>query len=141
MYPTRKGSSKAPFFLTAAALSTAAVGSLAVLLITGARSTHPQPVDDRVYLLATLAVHNPEWVQPYMSEVSTLIQEHGGRMLARTREVERLEGDSEAPEAMVIIEWPSEQAAREFYHSPEYRPHRDARMAGATTQLLLVRPN
>jgi hypothetical protein len=34
--------------------------------------------------------------------------------------------------------WPSKRAADELYESEEYRPHREARRAGARNEFLLV---
>jgi hypothetical protein len=37
-------------------------------------------------------------------------------------EVEKVEGERPAPQVVVLIEWPSKEAADEFYASEEYRP-------------------
>jgi uncharacterized protein (DUF1330 family) len=58
-----------------------------------------------------------------------MVEERGGRYLARTSNFERLEGEGKA-HLFVIIEWPSKEAAEEFYESEEYRPYRDSRIAG-----------
>ena len=39
---------------------------------------------------------------------------------------------------MVIIEWPSAEAAKAFYSDPEYQPHLQARLAGADNHFFLV---
>jgi uncharacterized protein (DUF1330 family) len=39
---------------------------------------------------------------------------------------------------MVIVEWPSKEAAVGFYESDEYRPYRQKRLAGAKNEFLLV---
>ena len=88
------------------------------------------------YAVGLLTVHDPSWVGDYLTEVTAMVERHGGRYLARTGEVEALEGDK--PQVVVLIEWPSKEAAQAFYESDEYRPHRDARQAGATNQFLLV---
>jgi uncharacterized protein (DUF1330 family) len=38
----------------------------------------------------------------------------------------------------LVIEWPSREAAMEFYDSEEYRPHRQARGNGAVNDFVLV---
>jgi uncharacterized protein (DUF1330 family) len=38
----------------------------------------------------------------------------------------------------MLIEWPSREAADAFYESTEYAPFREARIAGAHNEFLLV---
>lgn len=38
----------------------------------------------------------------------------------------------------MIVEWPSQEAAKAFYESDEYRPYRQSRIAGAKNEFLLV---
>jgi uncharacterized protein (DUF1330 family) len=38
----------------------------------------------------------------------------------------------------VIVEWPSKEAAVNFYGSEAYRPYRQNRLAGAKNEFLLV---
>ncbi|MFL5843171.1 MAG: DUF1330 domain-containing protein [Solirubrobacteraceae bacterium] len=88
------------------------------------------------YAVGFTTVTDPSWVGAYLAEVHTMVERHGGRYLSRTGEIAALEGD--APQTVVIIEWPSEEAARAFYDSDEYRAHREARIAGGENQFLLV---
>lgn len=67
-----------------------------------------------------------------------MIERHGGRYLARTHRVETLEGDRPAPPLVVMVEWPSREAAMAFYDSEEYRPFLEARKAGAVNEFILV---
>jgi Domain of unknown function (DUF1330) len=39
---------------------------------------------------------------------------------------------------MVIMEWPSLEAAEAFYSDPAYRPHLEARLAGSTCDAFIV---
>ena len=48
-----------------------------------------------------------------------------------------LEGDG-APGRVVVLEFPSAQAARAFYDSPEYLAAREARAGAARMTMLLV---
>ena len=52
--------------------------------------------------------------------------------------MERVKGDADLPNVFVLIEWPSKEAAQEFYADPEYQPHLQARLAGATNDFVLV---
>ncbi len=67
-----------------------------------------------------------------------MVERRGGRYLARTATIEQIEGERTPAQVVLIIEWPSKQAADEFYESDEYRPHREARRAGARNEFLIV---
>jgi uncharacterized protein (DUF1330 family) len=90
------------------------------------------------YAIAEMDVTDPAWVRDYLTQVTPMVERRGGRYLARTGAAETIEGDRDPSQVMMIIEWPSRQAADEFYESEEYRPHREARMAGARNQFFLV---
>jgi uncharacterized protein (DUF1330 family) len=77
-------------------------------------------------------------VRDYVSEVTAMVELRGGRYLARTTKIERIEGERTPPQVLLIIEWPSKEAAEEFYDSEEYRRHREARRKGARNEFLLV---
>lgn len=90
------------------------------------------------YAVAELDVTDPAWVRDYVAEVTPMVERRGGRYLARTATIERIEGERTLAQVMLIIEWPSKRAADEFYASEEYRPHREARRRGARNEFLLV---
>lgn len=90
------------------------------------------------YAIAQMQVHDPAWVADYVLGVTPLVESFGGRYLARTPHLEWVEGQERAGHLAVLIEWPSREAAMEFYESDDYRPHREARLAGSTGEFLLV---
>ena len=90
------------------------------------------------YAVAELDVTDPAWVRDYVAEVTPMVERYGGRYLARTATIEQIEGERKPAQVVMIIEWPSKQAADEFYASEEYRPHREARRGGARNEFLLV---
>jgi uncharacterized protein (DUF1330 family) len=92
----------------------------------------------RYYALAALDVTDPTWVRDYVAQVTPMVERHGGRYLARTTRIEQIEGERTPPQVMLLIEWPTREAAQEFYDSEEYRPHREARHAGARNEFLIV---
>lgn len=89
------------------------------------------------YTVAELRVTDPAWVRDYLAEVTGMVERHGGRYLARTPRVETVEGE-QRDALVVLIEWPSAQAAHAFYDSEDYRPHRERRRAGAENRFVLV---
>ncbi len=92
----------------------------------------------RYYAVADLDVRDPAWVREYVSQVTPMVESRGGRYLARTGQIEQIEGNRAVPQIAMIIEWPSKEAADEFYESEEYRPYREARREGARNEFLLV---
>jgi uncharacterized protein (DUF1330 family) len=92
----------------------------------------------KYYAVAQLDVTDPAWVADYVTEVTPMVERHGGRYLARSARVERIEGDARTPQIVLLIEWPSKEAADAFYASDEYAPFRSARIAGAHNDFLLV---
>jgi uncharacterized protein (DUF1330 family) len=90
------------------------------------------------YGVAEITVTDPGWVRDYVADVTPMVERHGGRYLARTPKLQRFEGEGPLPQVMLVIEWPSKEAAETFYESEEYRPYREARTAGSTGWFLLV---
>ncbi len=89
------------------------------------------------YLVARIRVTDPEKYRGYMALSPAAIEKHGGRFLARGGEVVTLEGEPEE-RRVVIVEFPSLEAARAFYDSPEYREARAAREGAAEAQFFVV---
>ncbi|MDW3178724.1 MAG: DUF1330 domain-containing protein [Acidimicrobiia bacterium] len=83
------------------------------------------------YLVFQVDPETEDWIPGYQEAAPAALAAHGGRYLSLTPSPERLEGEGNPPSFMAIVEFPSSEAAASFYNSDEYRPHRDARIAGA----------
>ena len=92
----------------------------------------------KYYSVAELTVTDRAWVREYVQNVTPMVEKRGGRYLARTTNIERLEGLRANPQVYLIIEWPSKEAARAFYESEEYRPYLRSRLAGSKGELVLI---
>lgn len=92
----------------------------------------------KYYGIAEIDITDPAWTAEYVEKVTPLVEQRGGRYLARTTKIDRLEGERAAAQLVVLIEWPSKEAADEFYESDDYRPFREARIHGSTGALFLV---
>ena len=88
------------------------------------------------YGIVELDVTDPAWVDEYVANVTPLVERMGGRYLSRTVRVRSLEGGAPVPQMVVLLEFGSEAEAMAFYDSDEYRPYRDARLAGARNRFL-----
>jgi uncharacterized protein (DUF1330 family) len=92
----------------------------------------------KYYCVAELEITDQSWVPEYVKNVTKLVERSGGRYLARTSGIEKLEGERSAPQIFLIIEWPSREAALSFYESDEYKPYLKSRLEGARNELVLV---
>ena len=92
----------------------------------------------KYYSVAEIEITNQSWVPAYVQNVTRLVEQRGGRYLARTSKIEKLEGGRKVPQVFLIIEWPSKDIALAFYESDEYRPYRHDRTKGSKNEFLLV---
>jgi uncharacterized protein (DUF1330 family) len=92
----------------------------------------------KYYAIAEIEITDQSWLPAYVQNVTGLVEQYGGRYLARTSKIDKVEGQRKAPQVVVVIEWPSKEAAETFYQSAEYRPYRQSRLDGAKNEFLLV---
>ena len=92
----------------------------------------------KYYVVAEISITDPSWAPAYIENVTKLVEQHGGRYLARTSKINKLEGERNTPQLFVIVEWPSEDAAKAFYKSDAYRPYLQSRVAGSNSELFLI---
>ena len=92
----------------------------------------------KYYAVVELNLKEDAWVPDYIKKVTQLVEQAGGKYLARTGNVEKIEGERAKPDLGVIIEFPSKEAVTTFYESAEYAPLLEQRKAGSQTELLLI---
>jgi uncharacterized protein (DUF1330 family) len=92
----------------------------------------------KYYSVAELEITDPSWVPEYVKNVTGLVERRGGRFLARTSKIEKVEGGRAVPQIYLIIEWPSREAAQTFYTCEEYRPYLQRRINGSKAEFLLI---
>jgi uncharacterized protein (DUF1330 family) len=107
-----------------------------------ARPVTDQPHTEPAYLIYRAEIRDLEaYRNEYMCKTTELIQQYGGRWLARGGKVESLEGGTDGEtvlQRMVLIEFPSMDAAKAFFRSTEYQEARQARLAIATAELTVL---
>jgi uncharacterized protein (DUF1330 family) len=89
------------------------------------------------YLIANITVTDPERYSPYRAQVPAIIAQYGGRYLVRAGTVQPLEGKL-GFDRFVVIEFPSLEAAKRFYESPEYAPLLLLRVETTRSQVAFV---
>jgi uncharacterized protein (DUF1330 family) len=73
------------------------------------------------YLIVDVEVTDANAYDAYRREVPATIAKYGGRFLVRGGAFEVLEGGWQ-PKRMVVLEFPTMEALKRWYHSEEYRP-------------------
>lgn len=89
------------------------------------------------YILARVDVTDMTRYQAYMKLTPGVIAQHGGRFLVRGGAKETVEGPEETSR-VVLIEFPSMEKARGFFHSPEYQKIKETRIGAATAQFVVL---
>ena len=88
------------------------------------------------YVIARIDITDPAAYARYAEAATKVIAAHGGRPLVRGGRHEALEGRARARN--VVLEFDSYDAARAYYHSPEYQAARAFRGGAAEMEIVLV---
>ena len=89
------------------------------------------------YVVAEIEITNPAGYRDYTTTVPATVAKYGGRFLVRGGKAEVLEG--EWPERRrVILEFPSLDAAKRWWNSPDYEKPKALRRAHSKGRLLLL---
>ena len=67
----------------------------------------------KAYVLVDINVEEPDAYTEYVGEITGLISKHGGKYLVRG--AEPVLGDSQSPQHVVILEFPSRESANAFF--------------------------
>ena len=92
----------------------------------------------KYYLIGEVEITDPSWATDYTNNVTGMVERSGGRYLARTQKIEKIEGERKPLSICVIVEWSSKEAAMSFYESEAYRLYRQNRIAGAKNEFMLI---
>jgi uncharacterized protein (DUF1330 family) len=91
----------------------------------------------KAYIVVQSDVTNAEQYAGYTKLSPGIIAKYGGTFLARGGRSTTLEGPK-ASARIVVIEFPSFEAAQSMYNSPEYVAAKQVRAGAATMQFVLV---
>lgn len=90
-----------------------------------------------VYVISRVAIRDAEAMERYVAQAPATVAEFGGRYLVRANAARALEGRWD-DDRIVVLEFPTREAALAWYHSPQYRDLRDLRWSAATATILLA---
>ena len=88
------------------------------------------------YWIPHLDVSDPEGYKAYMAATPEAHRKYHGHVLVRGGTCEVVEGKARA--RTVVLEFPSYQAARDCYRSPEYQAAMALRQGKAEADLLVI---
>ena len=89
------------------------------------------------YVIALVDIKDPVRYEDYRRLVLPTITAYDGRFIARGGRTEVLEG-AWAPRRVVILEFPSVERAKEWWHSPEYSEAKAIRQATSEGTLIVI---
>ena len=89
------------------------------------------------YVLVELSIYDQELYDDYKKLTPNTIKAYGGRFVIRGGRSEHLEGDWD-PERIVLLEFPSVERAKEWWHSDEYTRARLIRQRAAHTNMIIL---
>ena len=89
------------------------------------------------YVIAEVDVTHPEGYKEYTTHVPATIAKYGGRFLVRGGAAQTHEGDWPTVRR-VVIEFPSVEAAKQWWDSPEYEKPKAMRRANSKGRLILL---
>jgi len=89
------------------------------------------------YIIAEVDVTNPTGYEAYRPLAGASIAQYGGKFVVRGGKAELIEGSAD-PARIVVIEFADSDAAKRWYHSPEYQEALKIRLANSTGRVLLV---
>lgn len=90
------------------------------------------------YLVANVtAVTDPDRYAAYRAQIPAVVEQYGGRFLFRGGAIHAKEGDLGFAR-MVVIEFPTLEAAQAFYSSAEYAPLIRMREESAEARVAVV---
>jgi uncharacterized protein (DUF1330 family) len=115
------------------------VGAMVGALLLPRSLTAQQENRPALVIVERLATTADESVQDeYAKRAREILPKYGARYLARSRNNVLLEGDGEVPCCVAVLQFPSVDAARRWYDSPENREASGIRRSGGKFRLVAV---
>jgi len=91
----------------------------------------------KAYLISIyIEIHDPEKLKAYAVDALPAMQANGARFLARSTNIEGMEG--QIPQRAVVLEFESMEAAKAAYKSEKYKAALAKLEGGVDRQLFLV---
>jgi uncharacterized protein (DUF1330 family) len=89
------------------------------------------------YIIVNARIVDQKILDDYRQSIGSSIADYGGTIIVASNEAEVLEGEPEG-HRVVVLEFPSVEGARAWYHSPEYAAPKALRLQATAGIALLV---
>ena len=90
----------------------------------------------KCYLVANIRVNDPEVFKKFSQTALPIIEQYGGKILARGPHADRHEGNVDG--VVTMLEFESKEAAETFYFSEDYQAAKAIRDTGCDTDLMII---
>jgi uncharacterized protein (DUF1330 family) len=113
---------------------------LGILALSASMHAFAQSAKGPAYVIVErLTTTGPESIQQEYGKVSRdIVAKFGGRYLARSQQNTLLEGEGTVPCCMAILSFPSVEAAKSWFDSPENQDAAKIRRSGATFRIVSI---
>jgi uncharacterized protein (DUF1330 family) len=89
------------------------------------------------YVVSMIRVDDPETYSKYTALTPPTVKAHGGIFLARGGTVDTVEGEP-FKQRLAILEFPSKEAIKTWFASPEYQKAKKYRDASSEARILVI---
>jgi uncharacterized protein (DUF1330 family) len=89
------------------------------------------------YVVGDIHITDPDMFQAHVPRALATIARSGGRVIAGGGKMDLLEGGP-MPERVFIIEFPTSDAARQWYRSEDYREALETRLSASHGRVFLI---
>ena len=87
------------------------------------------------YILVDTKINDPIAYENYKAAAKPIAEKFGGVYLARGGQMDVVQDDLWAPTRLVLVRFPSLQAAHDFLNSPDYAPIKQIRLNNSAATL------
>jgi len=91
----------------------------------------------KAYLICDVSVHDRDALLRYLELAKGTVEAFGGRYLSQAGDISVIEGDW-SPQTIVVVEFPSVEAAKTWYHSEDYAGALAINPKAMTRKMILV---
>jgi uncharacterized protein (DUF1330 family) len=89
------------------------------------------------YVIVDIDVHDPVGYDEYKKLAPAAVELYGGKYIARGGKTETLEGDW-TPSRLVILQFESNEQAKQWLNSPEYSAAKKMRHQTANSKMVVI---
>ena len=90
------------------------------------------------YILVDTKITDPDAYEDYKAAARPIIEQYGGVYLTRGGKMDNMQTELWDPTRIVLVKFPSMEAAHAFLDSPEYAPVKSIRLANSKATLLVL---